>query len=138
MRALLLLLLTSCATQPVVGHYNGPHGQLRAFATDGCTGATDGPQEKPKAWLHCCEKHDLRYWAGGTAAEREAADEELRACVKATGYGDTARIMQFFVRIFGNPYNATSWRWGFGWTQLRGYEALNKEERQEIERFSPK
>lgn len=134
----ILFFLAACASAPIVGRYEGPHGRLRAFVSDGCTGSPNGPQESPNLWLHCCEQHDLRYWAGGTAADRFDADRELRACVKATGRGDTAQIMYRAVRLFGNPYNKTPWRWGFGWTQLRGYAPLTPEERAEIERFSPK
>ena len=135
---LLLLVLSSCAGQPPVGLYEGPHGRLHAYVSDGCTGALDGTQESPDAWTHCCEAHDLKYWAGGSAEERLSADKELEACVAATGHGDTAKIMYAVVRALGNPYNRTSWRWGFGWTELRGYTPLNAEERAEIERFSPK
>lgn len=131
------LALSACASQPIVGLHDGPHGRLRAFATDGCTGCPDGPQEHPDLWAHCCERHDLIYWAGGTAEERLAADRELEACVAATGYGDTAKLMYIGVRLFGNPYNRTSWRWGFGWPKLRGYKPLSEEERAEVERFSP-
>lgn len=138
MKYLLLLFLAGCATQPFVGTYEGPHGRLRAFASDGCTGHPDGTQEKPGVWAHCCEKHDLTYWAGGTAEERLAADQELRACVAATGHGTTAKLMYMGVRAFGNPYNENSWRWGFGWTKLRGYSPLSPEEREQVERYSPK
>lgn len=133
-----VLLLAGCATQPFVGDYHGPHGRLRAFATDGCTSHPDGSQDNPDAWAHCCEKHDLKYWAGGSHEERIAADRELQACVAATGHGDTAKLMYLGVRAFGNPFNRTSWRWGFGWTELRGYDPLTEEERREIERYSPK
>jgi hypothetical protein len=138
MRYFLLLFLSGCSIQPIVGEYNGPHGQLRAFVSDGCTGHPDGPQQSPSLWAHCCEIHDLKYWAGGSEDERLAADRELEACVARTGHGDTAKIMYRGVRIFGVPFNENSWRWGFGWTKLRGYTPLNEEERVEIERYSPK
>lgn len=121
-----------------MGTYEGPFGHLHAYASDGCTGALDGTQEAPDAWAHCCDAHDLKYWAGGNADERLKADQELKACVAATGHGDTARIMYLAVRLLGNPYNRTSWRWGFGWTKLRGYEPLNPEELREIERHAPR
>ncbi len=130
--------MAGCARQPIVGQYSGPRGQLRAFASDGCTGVPDGPQKSPNLWRHCCEAHDLKYWAGGRAEERLAADRDLQECVAATGHGDTAKIMYTGVRVFGNPYNRNSWRWGFGWTELRGYEPLNQEEALEVERFSPR
>ncbi len=137
MRFLLFLFLTGCATQPLVGQLDGPHGRLRAFASDGCTGSLDGSQERPDAWKHCCEEHDLKYWAGGTKEARLAADQELEACVAASGHGDSAKLMYLAVRIFGNPYNETPWRWGFGWTKLRGYSALSESERREIELHLP-
>lgn len=136
--SLLSLLLFSCAGQIPVGSYVGPFGRLHAYVSDGCTGALDGTQQNPDAWTHCCDAHDLKYWAGGAEEERLKADQELKTCVAATGHGDTATIMYLAVRMLGNPYNRTSWRWGFGWKELRGYSPLTPEERREIERFSPK
>ncbi len=30
-----------------------------------------------KKWQHCCVAHDVAYWRGGTAAQREQADSAL-------------------------------------------------------------
>jgi hypothetical protein len=78
------------------------------FTTDGCSRWPDG------AWTVCCIAHDIAYWCGGSALEREDADRELRRCVNghASVIGD---IVYVGVRIGGLPWLPTPWRWGYGW-----------------------
>jgi hypothetical protein len=113
------------------------HGNLQPFTTDGCTGFPDGTLSNPTQWQICCVRHDLLYWAGGTKAERIAADRELRACVAATGAVETADLMFAGVRIGGSPYLPTAWHWGYGWTDCRGYSALSNEEFELVQSMTP-
>jgi hypothetical protein len=36
------------------------------------------------------------------------------------------------VRVGGTPYLPTSFRWGYGWSESRGYKALSDEEKREL------
>ncbi|MBN2767549.1 MAG: hypothetical protein JXQ68_00445 [Campylobacterales bacterium] len=76
--------------------------------------------------------HDLAYWKGGTQEERLQADEALKICVESIGEPEIAKIMLAGVRVGGTPYLPTSFRWGYGWSESRGYKALNIEEKQEV------
>lgn len=80
------------------------------FTTDGCSRWPDG------SWTVCCIVHDILYWCGGSAPEREDADRELMRCVngRAPIMGD---IVYAGVRIGGHPWLPTPWRWGYGWDQ---------------------
>lgn len=80
-------------------------------------------------WCHCCVVHDLAYWKGGTSSERHAADEALRLCVaKTTNDENLAEAMFQGVRIGGAPYSLAPYRWGYGWTEYRFYQALTPAE----------
>ena len=75
-------------------------------------------------------EHDLDYWRGGTYAQREAADSRLKDCVaNKTGNKALARLMYEGVRIGGSPYFYNWYRWGYGWSYERKYQALTPEER---------
>jgi hypothetical protein len=126
MRQLILLLsvaLAGCASQP----------RLKPFATDGCSLYPDGTSEYRDLWLHCCRRHDRKYWLGGTRAERLKADIELRDCVAAVGQPRIAERMLRGVRAGGTPYLPTRFRWGYGWRYLRGYKPLTDSEKKLIE-----
>jgi hypothetical protein len=86
-----------------------------AFTTDGCTLSPDG------TWQSCCVDHDMVYWCGGSSAARCLADEKFRSCIAEKGGGVTAAIMYWGVRLGGNPWLPTYWRWGYGWSWPRGY-----------------
>ena len=86
-----------------------------SFTTDGCTLSPDG------TWQSCCVDHDMVYWCGGSSAARCLADEKFRSCIAAKGGGATASIMYWGVRLGGNPWLPTYWRWGYGWSWPRGY-----------------
>lgn len=111
--------------------------ELKPFCSDTCTSYTEGTQENPTAWRHCCIRHDFLYWKGGTKEERLRADQELRSCVRATGNPLVARIMYRGVRIFGGPGFPTSYRWGYGWSRLRPYGAFSPEEAFVVDQLSP-
>ncbi|MBL4622198.1 MAG: hypothetical protein JKY89_07350 [Immundisolibacteraceae bacterium] len=77
-------------------------GGLRPFSSDGCSGGLSTgwlmvsqvlspinvDLNSSPSWQHCCVDHDQLYWKGGGehgSAERLNADQQLRACVLATG-----------------------------------------------------
>jgi hypothetical protein len=103
-------------------------GGLKPFTTDGCSLFPAGTANHKDLWLACCTDHDLAYWMGGTSAEREKADQELKACVEQAGEPEIAKLMLAGVRVGGTPYLPTSFRWGYGWPWPRGYGELNDKE----------
>ena len=119
---MLLVGLTGCVTA----------GDLTPFRSDGCSAFPDGTIGQRALWLDCCIEHDRTYWAGGTFADRKAADKALKACVLAAGEPRIAQIMLAGVRVGGSPYFPTKFRWGYGWPYLRGYKALTDTEKRQI------
>jgi len=105
---------------------------LKPFTTDGCSDFPNGTPSQQSLWLDCCVRHDLAYWKGGTEAERLAADRALQSCVAQAGEEKIAELMLAGVRVGGSPYYPTSYRWGYGWPYLRGYQALSDEERNQV------
>ena len=45
-----------------------------------------------------------------------------------------ARVMYEAVRAGGSPHFPTWYRWGYGWPQGRGYQALSEEEQALVEK----
>lgn len=86
------------------------------FTSDGCSVWPDGD------WADCCLQHDMTYWCGGSAAARQQADAELRACVAEHGATCVARLMYVGVRMGGIPWQPFPWRWGYGWSGIHGYD----------------
>jgi hypothetical protein len=112
--------LSACVSTP---------GTLQPFTTDGCSSFPDRAPVGTADWCHCCLRHDLAYWRGGTADERLKADEDLRSCVQAaSGSAELGDLMFTGVRVGGTPYSIASYRWGYGWTQPRAYEPLTAAE----------
>jgi hypothetical protein len=93
-----------------------PAGPPREFVTDGCSIFPDAD------WAHCCVRHDVAYWCGGSALERFAADQTLNACLADTGRPTLGKWMQNGVRVGGVPWLPTPWCWGYGWAWPTGYE----------------
>jgi hypothetical protein len=103
--------------------------ELRPFTSDGCSLFPDSSPINKKDWCSCCFEHDLSYWRGGTAEEREAADLLLRNCVQEKTDDETfANLMYAGVRAGGSPYFYNWYRWGYGWGYDRKYQALTIEE----------
>ena len=103
--------------------------ELADFTSDGCSLFINGTFEKPELWKECCFIHDKAYWRGGTEEERKQADLSFKACVeKKTGDPILANLMYEAVRVGGEPYFPTWYRWGYGWPLGRGYKALSDEE----------
>lgn len=107
--------------------------EISPFTTDGCSAFPNGTIEQQSLWAHCCLRHDLAYWKGGTYQERTDADKALQACVSASGEPEVSEIMLAGVRVGGSPYLPTYFRWGYGWPYLRGYKALSAEEVSDVE-----
>ena len=108
-----------------------PEGKfvLSDFTSDGCSLFLDGTFEKPDLWKECCHKHDIAYWQGGTKEQRLKADLTFKACVeKKTGDSTLAELMYDAVRVGGEPYFPTWYRWGYGWPIGRGYQKLSQQE----------
>ena len=91
---------------------------ISAFTTDGCTLYPDGE------WAGCCIAHDIRYWCGGSARDRENSDTELRNCVAEKGFPRNGWLMYWGVRLGAHPLLPFPWRWGYGWPWPKGYEDL--------------
>jgi hypothetical protein len=86
------------------------------FTSDGCSVWPDGN------WADCCRQHDMTYWCGGNAEARQQADAALRACVADHGATCMARVMYVGARAGGIPWQPFPWRWGYGWSGVRGFD----------------
>jgi hypothetical protein len=113
-----------------------PESELRPFTSDGCTLFPDKSLINSDDWCSCCLQHDLAYWRGGTAEERKLADQELRDCVlERPGNQALATMMYDGVRLGGSPYFYNWYRWGYGWSYERKYQALTPQEKQQADRL---
>ncbi|EEE36193.1 hypothetical protein RKLH11_26 [Rhodobacteraceae bacterium KLH11] len=143
--------------------------ELTPFETDGCSGGLSANwrlvaetfpgfsqlYEAHPPWEYCCVTHDRAYHDAGGAAQAEdsfdarlAADNDLRACVKAHGethaeayaarydmtpdqirsvHGITSEAMYMAVRFGGGPCSGLPWRWGFGYPGCSVFAAPARE-----------
>jgi hypothetical protein len=108
-----------CAARPAVVRTH----PVRPFITDGCSAWPDGP-----SYLECCVEHDLLYWCGGTAAEREAADDRFGRCVAERSSSFLGAWMRLGVRIGGHPIFPTPYRWGYGLEYSGGHATPDPDE----------
>jgi hypothetical protein len=106
--------------------------EIQPFTSDGCSAFPDGTFTENELWLSCCTAHDYAYWQGGTYDERLIADKALQHCVAKVGQPEVATLMLFGVRIGGSPYFPTTFRWGYGWSYPRWYQALTEEEKRQV------
>lgn len=109
--------------------------ELKPFTTDGCSAFPDGTIDEKSLWIECCIRHDMAYWKGGTYDQRLEADQSLETCVSQVGEPEIAQLMLAGVRVGGSPYFPTTYRWGYGWPYPRGYKALSKDERLEVQQM---
>lgn len=120
------LLATACSSD----------SELRPFTSDGCSLFPDASLISAVDWCDCCFEHDIAYWKGGTYEQREVADALLRDCVVArTGDETLAAVMYDGVRFGGSPYFYNWYRWGYGWSFDRKYQALTAAESGQAERL---
>ena len=109
---------------------------LKPFSSDGCSLFPDSSTITSHDWCDCCLQHDMAYWRGGTAEQREEADQLLRQCVaNKTGNSALATLMYEGVRVGGSPYFNTWYRWAYGWRTDRNYQALTESENKLAERL---
>ena len=132
-RILFLLLtafnLSSCCLGPVRQAVD-----LAPFSSDGCSLFPDGTRTDRSQWCACCLNHDLAYWQGGSAEERNLADATLRDCVlEKTGNQQLAETIYLGARVGGHPAFPTWYRWGYGWSYGRGYQPLSDMERLQVQ-----
>jgi hypothetical protein len=106
--------------------------EIRPFTSDGCSAFPDGTFAQKELWLSCCTAHDYAYWQGGDYDDRLIADKALEQCVAKVGQPEIARLMLAGVRVGGTPYLPTTFRWGYGWSYPRWYQALTEEEKMQI------
>ncbi len=133
-RAALIALLTALALSSCVGGRPPGTADLAPFTSDGCTLFPDGSFKDRDKWCDCCQDHDLAYWQGGSAEDRDQADVNLRDCVLArTDDTQLAETMYLGTRIGGHPAFPTWYRWGYGWAYGRGYQPLADEERLQVQ-----
>lgn len=122
-KTLVLCLLGLCLTAC------NESNNLSPFTSDGCSLFPDSSIITNDDWCECCFQHDLAYWRGGTAEERKQADLDLKQCVlEKTNDATLARVMYEGVRLGGSPYFYNWYRWGYGWSYERKYQALSEEE----------
>jgi len=108
----------------------GTEQVLRPFFSDGCSLFPDGTAKDRALWCGCCFTHDIAYWRGGTAQERQKADSVLRDCVlERTKDKKLAEAMLLGVRAGGHPVSVMWYRWGYGWEPGRGYKPLTETEK---------
>ncbi len=107
---------------------------IQPFSSDGCSLFPDASLITNEDWCECCVEHDIAYWQGGTEQQREAADLKLRQCVTdKTNNQALAKLMYEGVRFGGSPYFYNWYRWGYGWTYERKYQALSAVEQKQVE-----
>jgi hypothetical protein len=123
-------LVIVCFLMLISGVVNAEN--IKPFASDGCSAFPDGSFEQKELWLSCCTAHDYSYWQGGTYDERLIADQQLQQCVAKAGKPKIANLMLAGVRVGGSPYFPTSFRWGYGWSYPRFYQALTVAEKKQI------
>ncbi|WP_413698692.1 hypothetical protein ACLKMH_13870 [Psychromonas sp. KJ10-10] len=109
--------------------------EIKPFTSDGCSAFPDGTFAQKDLWLSCCTLHDYAYWQGGTYEQRLIADKALQHCVESVGEPAIATLMLAGVRVGGSPYIPTKFRWGYGWSYPRFYQALTESEKIQIKPF---
>jgi len=108
--------LAARATDLCLAQRGGSQLPQHPFTSDGCSMWPDS------TWVDCCVNHDIAYWCGGSAADRRRADDALRECV-AERSSELMGILTWVGVIMGGiPWQPMPWRWGYGWSGLRGYE----------------
>lgn len=113
-------------------------GNLSPYKGEKCVELTNLTPEHQQLWLDCCGAHDLSYWHGGSYKEQLTADRTLKQCVAVVG--DTSIIVSMLkkVKVGGSPYLPTEYRWGYGWSNFRGFDDLTEAELKEIQALKSK
>jgi hypothetical protein len=95
---------------------------VKPFLTDGCSRVIDAEWN-----IDCCIEHDIRYWCGGSAEQREAADRAFGACVTGHSAAIVGEGMELGVRVGGHPVWPTGYRWGYGHEYSGGYPDTSRD-----------
>lgn len=133
LQTVLIALLTVFSLSSCTGVRPADTAGLVPFTSDGCSLFPDGTFKEPGLWCDCCQKHDLSYWQGGNAEERNQTDARLRDCVLAkTNDQLLAESIYLGVRAGGHPAFPTWYRWGYGWPYGRGYLPLSALEKAQV------
>ncbi|MCT4642442.1 MAG: hypothetical protein N4A33_09110 [Bacteriovoracaceae bacterium] len=104
------------------------YSNINPFSSDLCTGYKEGTKKEPMKWAHCCYKHDLRFWAGGTKTQRVESDLRLKSCVTKAGSTRHAKLIYAGVKLGSlSPYKLKQRRWGNAWGE-KGYKKLTQEQ----------
>ncbi len=93
--------------------------ELKPFVTDYCTMFVDGTSSRPTLWRDCCIEHDIRYWFGGTSANKDKADIELKSCVKHVAGLTWANLIYVGVRAGHYSPIKGKYKWSWGWENKR-------------------
>ncbi|MEQ1666227.1 MAG: hypothetical protein ABL927_12725, partial [Bdellovibrionales bacterium] len=107
---------------------------LRPFYSDGCSLSPDGMlfSKNSNVWVECCIKHDVTYWLGGTAAEKQKADKKLEKCIANKGYPEIGKYFKMAVETFGVPEREVTYRWGYGWNKIRLFSPISEDEKKQV------
>lgn len=87
---------------------------LNPFVTDGASCCPENLNDKV---FLAAVIHDLRYWFGGTQDDRLLADYEFGINIIKLCNLSAIESQAMFeaVRLGGQGWMPTPWRWGFGW-----------------------
>lgn len=136
LQTVLISLLTVLSLSSCTGRRPPDTAGLVPFTSDGCSLIPDGTFKEPGLWCDCCQNHDLSYWQGGSADDRNRTDARLRDCVLAmTNDQLLAETIYHGVRAGGHPAFPTWYRWGYGWPYGRGYLPLSAMEKEQVQQL---
>ena len=100
---------------------------VQEFKTDQCTFWFDSFFKSD--WSHCCEKHDLYYWIGGSEDNRRDVDYNLYKCVQEKSNSLNSLLMFIGIQIGKiSPWKFKNKKWGNAWNS-NPYEDLKSEEK---------
>ena len=122
---LLSLLAVSCKRYT--------ENDLEGFTSDKCSMYPEGTDDEPNLWCDCCYHHAIAYWRGVTWSERRIADIKLKTCIQEKAGFWRGMKVYIGVRLGGFPFWPTSFRWGYGWPEYRGYRKIKAHEQDYIE-----
>ncbi|GEM_PF-2677282 len=124
-------------TNPLYGYLVGPGTEkldkpvLKPFSTDGCSQSPNGFREYQ--FVECCVAHDVAYWIGGTWDAKNRADQELALCIEKKANKTISQIYLKGVSVGGTAKGINTFRWGYGWDEVRDYRDLTPAEMAQAE-----
>lgn len=126
-------------TNPLYGYLVGPGTEtldkpvLKPFSTDGCSQSPNsfGDYE----FVECCVAHDVAYWIGGALDAKNQADQELAQCIEKKANKTISQIYLRGVSVGGTAKGINTFRWGYGWDEVRDYRDLTPAEIAQAEKM---